>query len=130
MLEVRHLTTLLAIEEAGSLMEAAERLHVTQSALSHQLKDLEGRLGAALLVRRTRPVQFTTAGLRVLALAREVLPRVQQTERELKRLAAGQTGRLHMADAGPGCVPRTLARGGDGSVCGVQLCALAGAGAR
>ena len=97
MLEVRHLTTLLAIEEAGSLMEAAERLHVTQSALSHQLKDLEGRLGAALLVRRTRPVRFTTAGLRVLALAREVLPRVQQTERELKRLAAGQTGRLHIA---------------------------------
>ena len=97
MLEVRHLTTLLAIEEAGSLMEASERLHVTQSALSHQLKDLEGRLGAALLVRRTRPVRFTTAGLRVLALAREVLPRVQQTERELKRLAAGQTGRLHIA---------------------------------
>ncbi|WP_372638055.1 LysR substrate-binding domain-containing protein [Alcanivorax jadensis] len=97
MLEVRHLTTLLAIEEAGSLMEAAERLHVTQSALSHQLKDLEGRLGAALLVRRTRPVRFTTAGLRVLTLAREVLPRVQQTERELKRLAAGQTGRLHIA---------------------------------
>ena len=97
MLEVRHLTTLLAIEEAGSLMEAAERLHVTQSALSHQLKDLEGRLGAALLVRRTRPVRFTTAGLRVLALAREVLPTVQQTERELKRLAAGQTGRLHIA---------------------------------
>ena len=51
MLEVRHLTTLLAIEEAGSLMEAAERLHVTQSALSHQLKDLEGRLGVELLVR-------------------------------------------------------------------------------
>jgi len=76
MLEVRHLTTLLAIEEAGSLMEAAERLHVTQSALSHQLKDLEGRLGVELLVRRTRPVRFTTAGLRVLTLARDVLPRV------------------------------------------------------
>ena len=63
MLEVRHLTTLLAIEEAGSLMEAAERLHVTQSALSHQLKDLEGRLGAALLVRRTRPVRFRTTDM-------------------------------------------------------------------
>ena len=97
MLELRHFATLRAIEEAGSLVEAAERLHVTQSALSHQLKDLEHRLGVALLVRRTRPVRFTTAGLRVLALARDVLPRVQQTERELKRLAAGQTGRLHIA---------------------------------
>ncbi|EKF73904.1 transcriptional activator MetR [Alcanivorax hongdengensis A-11-3] len=97
MLELRHLATLKAIEEAGSLVEAAERLHVTQSALSHQLKDLEHRLGVELLVRRTRPVRFTTAGLRVLALAEEVLPRVQQTERELKRLAAGQTGRLHIA---------------------------------
>lgn len=97
MLELRHLATLRAIEEAGSLVEAAERLHVTQSALSHQLKDLEHRLGVALLVRRTRPVRFTTAGLRVLALGREILPRVQQTERELKRLAAGQTGRLHIA---------------------------------
>ncbi|MDX1805199.1 MAG: LysR substrate-binding domain-containing protein [Alcanivorax sp.] len=97
MLELRHLITLSAIEEAGSLVEAAERLHVTQSALSHQLKDLEHRLGVELVVRRTRPVRFTTAGLRVLALAREVLPRVQHTERELKRLAAGQTGRLHIA---------------------------------
>ena len=79
MLELRHLATLRAIEEAGSLVEAAERLHVTQSALSHQLKDLEHRLGVALLVRRTRPVRFTTAGLRVLALGREILPRVQQT---------------------------------------------------
>tara|TARA_R110001606_G_scaffold83958_2_gene191169 strand:- start:56 stop:985 length:930 start_codon:yes stop_codon:yes gene_type:complete len=96
-LELRHLTTLLTIEEAGSLVEAAERLHVTQSALSHQLKDLEHRLDAALIVRRTRPIRFTTAGLRLLELARDVLPRVKRTETELKRLAAGQSGRLHLA---------------------------------
>jgi len=96
-LELRHLRSLRAIQQSGNLARAAERLHVTQSALSHQLKDLEHRLGVALLVRRTRPVRFTTAGLRVLALGREILPRVQQTERELKRLAAGQTGRLHIA---------------------------------
>ena len=97
MLELRHLATLRAIDEAGSLVEAAERLHVTQSALSHQLKDLEHRLGVELVVRRSRPVRFTTAGLRLLALGQDVLPRVRQAERELKRLAEGQSGRLHIA---------------------------------
>jgi LysR family transcriptional regulator for metE and metH len=97
MLELRHLATLLAIEEAGSLVDAAERLHVTQSALSHQLKDLEHRLDVALIVRRTRPTRFTSAGLRLLTLARQVLPLVKRAETELKRLAAGQSGRLHLA---------------------------------
>lgn len=97
MLELRHLETLTAIEASGSLLEASERLHVTQSALSHQLRELEGRLGVQLLNRRTRPLRFTTAGLRVLQLAREVLPQVREAERELKKLAAGRTGRLHIA---------------------------------
>ncbi len=97
MLEVRHLETISAIRDAGSLQEAAERLHVTQSALSHQLRDLEVRLKVPLLNRRTRPARLTTAGLRVLALADEVLPRLRATERELQHLAAGRTGRLHLA---------------------------------
>ena len=77
MLEIRHLETLTAIRDGGSLQEAAERLHLTQSALSHQLRDLETRLGTPLLNRRTRPARLTTAGLRVLALADEVLPRMR-----------------------------------------------------
>lgn len=97
MLEIRHLETLSAIRDAGSLQEAAERLHVTQSALSHQLRDLEVRLKTPLLNRRTRPARLTTAGLRVLALADAVLPQVKATERELQHLAAGRSGRLHLA---------------------------------
>lgn len=97
MLEIRHLETLAAIRDGGSLQEAAERLHLTQSALSHQLKEIETRLGVALLNRRTRPARLTTAGLRVLALADEVLPQLRATERELMRLASGRTGRLHLA---------------------------------
>jgi len=97
MLEVRHLETLAAIRDGGSLQEAAERLHVTQSALSHQLRDLELRLNTPLLNRRTRPARLTTAGLRVLALADDVLPRIRACERELHRLAAGRAGRLHLA---------------------------------
>ncbi|CEA06277.1 transcriptional regulator MetR [Pseudomonas saudimassiliensis] len=97
MLELRHLRTLATLREAGSLVEASERLHLTQSALSHQLKDLEQRLGASLFVRKTKPIRFTTAGLRLLRLADNVLPQVRQAERDLQRLSGGQAGRLHMA---------------------------------
>jgi LysR family transcriptional regulator for metE and metH len=97
MLEIRHLETLSAIRDGGSLQEAAERLHVTQSALSHQLRDLEVRPKTPLLNRRTRPARLTTAGLRILAVADEVLPRIKAVERDLQRLAAGRSGRLHLA---------------------------------
>ncbi|PKM22453.1 MAG: LysR family transcriptional regulator [Gammaproteobacteria bacterium HGW-Gammaproteobacteria-14] len=97
MLGLRHLETLDAIREAGSLVEASERLHVTQSALSHQLRDIEGRLGVSLLNRRTRPVRFTVAGERLLALADQVLPLMRQGLRDIRALAEGQSGRLHLA---------------------------------
>ena len=103
MLEIRHLETLSAIRATGSLQEAAETLHVTQSALSHQLRDLEVRLKLQLLNRRTRPARLTTAALRILALADEVLPKIRATERELQRLAAGRTGRLYLAIACHSC---------------------------
>lgn len=97
MLEIRHLRTLVTLREADSLVEAAERLHLTQSALSHQLKDLEERIGQQLFARKTKPVRFTSAGLRLLRLADTLLPQVRQAERDLQRLAGGQAGRLHMA---------------------------------
>lgn len=97
MLELRHLRTLVALRDAGSLVEAAERVHLTQSALSHQIKDLEERLGSPLFLRKTRPVEFTRAGLRLLTLAEQVLPQVRMAERDLARLAGNEQGRLHMA---------------------------------
>ncbi|QEL10221.1 LysR family transcriptional regulator [Kushneria phosphatilytica] len=97
MLEFRHLRTLIALRDTGSLVEAAERVHLTQSALSHQLKDLEERIGSPLFHRKTRPVQFTRAGQRVLTLAEQVLPQIRLAERDLSRLAGSEQGRLHMA---------------------------------
>jgi len=95
--ELRHLRTLVALRDAGSLVEAAERVYLTQSALSHQLKDLETRLGCALFIRKTRPVRFTTAGQRLLRLADDVLPLVHGAEQDLTRLAGGEAGRIFMA---------------------------------
>ena len=48
--ELRHLRTLVALRDTGSLVEAADRVFLTQSALSHQLKDLETRLGCTLFI--------------------------------------------------------------------------------
>ncbi|MBS7676498.1 transcriptional regulator MetR, partial [Vibrio cholerae] len=86
MLEIRHLKTLHALREADSLVEAAERLHLTQSALSHQFKELEERLGMPLFVRKTKPVRFTSAGLRLLQLADATLPLLRGAERDIARL--------------------------------------------
>jgi LysR family transcriptional regulator for metE and metH len=96
MIEIRHLKTLTALRDAGSLVEAAERIHLTQSALSHQIKDLEERLDCSLFIRKTRPICFTSAGQRLLDLADELLPMVRSAERDIARLAGGETGRLNI----------------------------------
>jgi len=97
-LELRHLRTIEAIAQYGSLAAAALRLHLTQSALSHQLRGLEAEFGVVLLLReRGAQLRLSPAGERLLALAREVLPLLRQTQEELRRLAAGSSGRLRIA---------------------------------
>lgn len=97
MLEVKHLKTIIALQKTGSLVEAAESLYMTQSALSHQIKDIELRLNTRLFIRKTRPLRFTVAGEQVLKLAKSVLPMFAGTERDINRLLSGNAGRLHMA---------------------------------
>lgn len=96
-LELRHLRSLLAIRETGNLARAAERLHVTQSALSHQIKSLENYFEAPLFLRNSKPLRLTPAGERLIDLARQVLPLVQGVEKDLRRVARGELGRLHIA---------------------------------
>jgi LysR family transcriptional regulator for metE and metH len=97
MIDIRHLRTLVALREAGSLAEAAERLHLTQSALSHQLKGLEDDAGLSLFVRKSSPPRFTRAGDRLLELADLILPALREAERDLGKLKNGRAGRLVMA---------------------------------
>jgi LysR family transcriptional regulator, regulator for metE and metH len=96
-LELRHLETLLALSQCGSLSKAAARLFLTQSALSHQLKALESHYGAALVEKNIRPLRFTAIGQRLLALAQEVLPKVAAAGRDVARLAEGHSGPLRVA---------------------------------
>ncbi|MGH8443979.1 MAG: LysR family transcriptional regulator [Solimonas sp.] len=96
-LEVRHLQTLAALADSGSLAKAADRVFVTQSALSHQLKALEQHYGAPLFERNTKPLRFTQAGTRLVTLAREVLARMGETEREIAQWVSGRSGELRVA---------------------------------
>ncbi|CAI0896949.1 HTH-type transcriptional regulator MetR [Serratia ficaria] len=78
MIELKHLRTLQALRNTGSLAAAAAQLHQTQSALSHQFSDLEQRLGFKLFVRKSQPLRFTAQGEILLQLAEQVLPQIQQ----------------------------------------------------
>lgn len=97
MVELKHLRTLTTLRDTGSLTATATTLHLTQSALSHQIKDLEARIGGQLFLRKTRPVKFTSEGEIFLKLADEVLPRVAKAENEIASLKEDVNGRLHMA---------------------------------
>ena len=97
MLEVRHLRSLTAIAESKSLSAAAERVHLTQSALSHQLRALEKHYGVALFERSRQGLRATPTGERLLLLAREVLARIGDAERDLTRLRGETGGELRIA---------------------------------
>lgn len=97
LLELRHLKTLMALQEAGNLQRAASLLNLTQSALSHQIKLLEEHYACTLFERKTTPIRFTAAGERLLLLASTVLPQVASAERDLARLAQGEAGQLRIA---------------------------------
>jgi LysR family transcriptional regulator for metE and metH len=96
-LELKHLKTLKILKETGSLAEAANRLCLTHSAISHQIAELEDKTGCVLFIRKTKPIRFTLAGEKLLQLAEQVLPQIRKVEFDLAKLAQGQTGRLNIA---------------------------------
>ncbi len=97
MIELKHLKTLVSLRDTGSLTATANAMHLTQSALSHQIKELELRLGGQLFFRKTRPIKFTPEGDILLKLADEILPKVVLAENQLSGLKEDANGRLHMA---------------------------------
>ena len=91
-LEIRHLQLVAGIADAGTMTGAAGRLHLTQSALSHQLRDIESRLGTPLFVRLGRRMVLTAAGRRILDTALRVLGDLERAEEDVRRLAGDEHG--------------------------------------
>lgn len=97
MIELRHLRTLQALQETGSVSLAAKRVFLTQSALSHQIRALEQYYDTPLFERKSNPVHFTPAGERLLKLAQAIAPLVAQAELDLTQIIQGEAGELRLA---------------------------------
>ncbi len=89
-LEVRHLRLVVAVADVGSLTRAGDRLNLTQSALSHQLRDIESRLGTPLFLRVGRRLVLTPAGERLVESARDVLDRLHAVEGDVRQMGKDQ----------------------------------------
>ena len=95
-LEIRHLRMVAAVAASGSVTRAASGLHLTQSAVSHQLRDIEQRLGTALFLRVGKRMVPTAAGERVLTTAQRVLDDITTAEDEVRRLGTNKAGVLRV----------------------------------
>ena len=95
-LELRHLRLVAGIADAGSMTRAAGQLHLTQSALSHQLRDIEARLGTPFFTRLGRRMVLTASGRRVLETARRVIADLERAEEDIKRLAGHGEGTIRV----------------------------------
>lgn len=100
-IKVRHLESFLVLDEAGTLTEAAARLHMTQSAMSHWLAELESVVGTPLVV-RGRKVQLTAAGHLLKRLSINVLGDIARTGREMNAVAEGRVPRLNVGSVWAG----------------------------
>ena len=96
-LDIRHLRLVAGIADAGSMTRAAAGLNLTQSALSHQLRDIETRLNTPFFLRVGKRMVLTAAGQRVLDSARRILQDLSNAEAEIRRLAQPGEGVLRVS---------------------------------
>jgi DNA-binding transcriptional LysR family regulator len=106
-MELRHLRYFVAVAEMENVSRAALKLHVSQPALSRQIRDLEDELGFPLLERSAKSVRLTEAGRVFLTEARAVLQRADEAVKTARRIATSAGEELHVGYA-PTLTPRLL----------------------
>ena len=95
-MELRHLRYFLAIADTRSFTRGAERLHVTQPTLSHQIKQLERLIGTILFERSTKEVELTAAGRLFKPYCERILKEIESSELAISELEGLMRGTLRM----------------------------------
>lgn len=103
-MDIRQLKYFLAVAEEGQITSAAKRLNISQPPLSQQLKALETELGVKLLIRNSRNVELTEAGIILRNKSEQILELVNATEKELKDLNKGLEGTLNIGTVGSSAI--------------------------
>lgn len=98
-MEIRQLRAFVAIAETGTFTAGALRVHVTQAAISMQIRQLESEVGARVFVRAPRHVILTEAGEQLLRRARHILREHDAAIDEIAELAGAERGRLRIGSA-------------------------------
>ena len=98
-MEIRQLRAFVAIAESGTFTAGALRVHVTQAAISMQIRQLENEIGARVFVRAPRHVILTEAGEQLLRRARHILREHDAALDEIAELAGAERGRLRIGSA-------------------------------
>lgn len=90
MIEIRHFKLIDTVAKVGSLTKAAERLFLTQSALSHQLRELENHLGAQVFYRVNNQLHFTPVGKEFLEAGKDILDHLEKLQLRLQQISKDQ----------------------------------------
>ncbi|MDI1303834.1 MAG: LysR family transcriptional regulator [bacterium] len=96
-MEIRHLKLVKAIVEEGSITKAIDKLHLTQSALSHQLREAEYQLGTPIFLRQNKKFVLTKAGEKLYATSLEILSKLSEIEFEIKQMIFGEVGEIRIS---------------------------------
>lgn len=109
-MEIRQIRAFVAIAESGTFTAGALRVHVTQAAISMQIRQLESEVGARVFVRAPRHVILTEAGEHLLLRARHILREHDAALDEIAELAGAERGRLRVGSASAMVVTDQLPR--------------------
>lgn len=96
-MEMRHLRLIQTLAAEGTLTAAGRKLFLSQSALSHQLREIENELGVKLFHRSKRRMVPTPAGMRIVSGADAVLGEIASVCEDIQRMTVGESGTLRVS---------------------------------
>jgi LysR family transcriptional regulator for metE and metH len=96
-MEIRHLKLINEVSKSGSLTKASENLYLSQSALSHQLKEIEGFFKTQLFIRQNKKMVLTKEGEIVLLASQRILDEIESTAKYIRQMTEKDSGEIRIS---------------------------------